>query len=91
VSTFQAGGVNIQGGQSFDNPSALLSEGGPLAVVVDSFPETPHQTRDNTDFPHPLRKSEARLRLAGPPVPGATARRTRGVYSDAWWEGHQAG
>ena len=40
----------------------------PLAVVVGDFPETPHQTRDNTDFPHPLRISEARLRLACPPL-----------------------
>ena len=38
----------------------------PLAVVVGDFPETPHQTRDNTDFPQPLRKSEARLCLACP-------------------------
>ena len=38
----------------------------PLAVVVEDFPETPHQTRDNTDFPRPLRKGEARLRLACP-------------------------
>ena len=51
----------------------------PLAVVVEDFPEMLQQTRDNTDVPRPLRKSEARLRLARPPSPGATARRTRGV------------
>ena len=39
------GGVDIQGEQDFDSPNALLSEGGALAVVVESFPETPHQTR----------------------------------------------
>ena len=46
--------------------------------MVGDFPETLHQTRDNTDFPRPLRKSEARLRLACPPSLGATARRTGG-------------
>ena len=40
----------------------------PLAVVVGDFHETPHQTGDNTDFPRPLRKSDARLRLACPPL-----------------------
>jgi len=63
----------------FHNHNAFLSEGGALPVVVGDFPETAQQTRDNTDFPRPLRKSEARLRLARPPSPGATARRTRGV------------
>ena len=32
--------------------------------MVGDFSETPHRTRDNTDFPRPLRKGEARLRLA---------------------------
>jgi len=50
-----------------DTHSAFLSEGGALAVVVRNFPETAHQTRDNTDLPRPLRRSKARLRLAGPP------------------------
>ena len=36
-------------------------------MVLD-FPETPHLTRDDTDSPRPLRKSEARLRLACPPL-----------------------
>ena len=36
--------------------------------MVWDFPETPHQTRDNTDCPRLLRKSEARLRLACPPL-----------------------
>ena len=36
--------------------------------MVESFPETLHQTRNNTDFPRPLRKSEARLCLACPPL-----------------------
>ena len=51
----------------FDHHSAFLSEGGARAVVVEEFPETPHQTRDNADFPRPLRESEAGLRLAFPP------------------------
>ena len=63
----------------FDTHNALLSEGEVFAVVVWDFPEMPHQARDNRDFPRPLRESEARLRLTGPPSPGATARRTRGV------------
>ena len=41
-------------------------EGSALAVLVRDFPPTPHQTRDNTTFPRPLRKSEARLHLACP-------------------------
>ena len=43
------------------------------------FPETPYQTRDNRSSPLRLRKGEARLRLACPPLPGVTALRTRGV------------
>ena len=54
-------------GHFFDRHNASLTEGGALAVVVGDFPETPHQTRDSTDFPRALRKSEARLRLACPP------------------------
>ena len=44
--------------------NVTLSEGRALAVVVWDVPETPHQTRDNTDFPRSLRKSEARLRFS---------------------------
>lgn len=40
----------------------------PLAAVVQDFPKKPHQTRDNTDFPHPLRNSDARLRFACHPL-----------------------
>ena len=50
----------------FDRPNAFLSEGEAHAAVVEDFPETVHQTRDNTDFARPPRKSEARLRLACP-------------------------
>ena len=46
--------------------NATLSEGGVLAVVVRDFPETPHQTRDNTAFPPPMRQGEARLRFGCP-------------------------
>ena len=31
--------------RDFNHPNAFLSEGGPLAVVVESFPETPHPPR----------------------------------------------
>ena len=49
------------------NHNVSLSEGKVLAVVVGEFPETPHQTRDNTDFSRLMRQSEARLRIACPP------------------------
>ena len=65
--------------------NAFLSEGGALPVVVRDFPETPHQTRDDTDFPRPLRESEARLRLARPPLArrnGAPHERGAGGESD---------
>ena len=61
----------------FNNPNALLSEGAAFAVVVGDFHEMPHQTRDNTDFPRPLRESGARLRLACPPG-GKAIERCRG-------------
>ncbi|MCY3790812.1 MAG: hypothetical protein OXH63_18695, partial [Gemmatimonadetes bacterium] len=51
----------------FDHDNAFLSEGGARDVVVGDFHETPLQTLHNTDFPPPMRQSEARLRLAGPP------------------------
>ena len=44
--------------------NASLSEGGARAVVVRDFPESSHQTRDNTESPRRLRPSEARLGLA---------------------------
>ena len=62
-----------------DSRNASLSEGRALAVVDGDVYETPHQTRDNTDFPPLMRQGEARLCLAGPPSRGAVARRTRGV------------
>ena len=63
----------------FVTHNAFLAEGGVLAVVVGDFHETPHQSGDNTDFPRPLRQSEARLRHGVRASPGATARRTGGV------------
>ena len=54
--------------RDFNHHNAFLSEGAPSPLWVWHFPETPHQTRDNTDFPRPLRQSEARLRLACPPL-----------------------
>ena len=65
--------------------NAFLSEGGALAFVVMEVPETPHQTRDDTDFPRRLRKGEARLRLACPPLArrnGAPHERGAGGESD---------
>ena len=53
--------------------NAFLSEGGVLAVVVGDFPETPHQTGDDTYCPRPLRKSAVRRR---PPL----ARRNGAPY-----------
>ena len=63
----------------------LSLRGRSLAVVVGDFPETLHQTRDNTDFPRPLRKSEASLRLACTPLArrnGAPHERGAGGESD---------
>ena len=72
-------------GHIFDRHNAFLSEGRVLAIVVGEFPETPHQARDETDFPRPLRESEARLRPAGPPPArrnGAPHERGAGGESD---------
>ena len=57
----------------------------PLPLVVWDFPETPHQTRDNTDSPRLMRQSEARLRLACPRLArrnGAPHERGAGGESD---------
>ena len=57
----------------------------PSPLWYGTFPETPHQTRDNRNFPRPLRKSEARLRLACPPLAwrnGAPHERGAGGESD---------
>ena len=62
---------------TFDNHNASL-RGWHLAAVVRGFPETPHQTRDYTDFPSLMRQSEARLRLVRPPLARPAARRTVG-------------
>ena len=48
-------------GHDSDNYESALSEGGALAVVVPGFPPTPHQTRDNTEFPRLMGQNEARL------------------------------
>ena len=70
--TLSEGGVTSKGDMMV-TPTTLFSQRAePLAVVVGVFHETAHQTRDNTDFPRPLREGEARLRLACPPI----ARRT---------------
>ena len=69
----------------FDNPNASLLEGEALAAVVGDFPETPHGTRNDTDFPRPLRNSDGRLCLAGPPPVrrnGAPHERGAGGESD---------
>ena len=69
----------------FDTLNAFLSEGKALAVVVGVFHETPHQAGDNTDFPRPLRKCEARLRPACPSLTrrnGAPHERGAGGESD---------
>ena len=64
-----------------------------LAVVVGDFHETPHQTGDNTDFPRPLRNSDARLCLARPPPArrnGAPHGRAAGGESDPVFLGADA-
>ncbi len=78
-------GEEIWHGSDPTTHNASLSEGGALAVVVGDFPETPYRTRDNTDFPPPLRTSEARRRLARPPPArrnGAPHERGAGGESD---------
>ena len=53
--------------------------------MVWDFPETPHRMRNDTDFPRPVRKSEARLRFACPPPArrnGAPHERDAGGVSD---------
>ena len=75
--TLSEGGVTSKGDMMV-KPTTLFSQRAePLPVVVGDFHETAHQTRDNTDFPRPLREGEARLRLACPPSPGAPTRRAR--------------
>ena len=63
-------GPDTWAGHDFNYHTASLSEGGALAVVVERFSEMPHWRRDNTDFPRPLRPTDARLRLACPPPAG---------------------
>ena len=66
------------------NHNASLSAGGALTVVVRGIPETRHQTRDNTDFPRPLRPIEARLRLACyPPARRGGAPHERGAGGES--------
>ena len=65
VSPLQRGGTHVGGARLWQLQSAL-SEGEAHAVVVRAVPGNPHWTRVGTDFPRPLRKSEARLRLACP-------------------------
>ena len=70
---------------AFDNHNASLSEGAPLAAVVGALPGKPYWKRVGTDSPHPLRQSEARLRLARPrlaPRVGAPHGREEGGGSD---------
>ena len=58
---------------------------GALAVVVGGLHETPHQEWENTDFPSPMRQSDARLRLACTPLvwrSGASHERDAGGGSD---------
>ena len=65
-------------------PTPLSQRAELLAVVVGDFPETPHQTRDNMDFPCLMRQSEARLRLACPPLARRNgAPHERGVGGEA--------
>ena len=64
---------------TLDNHNDSFSEGGALAAVVSVLPGKPYWKRVGTDSPGLMRPSEASLRLARPPSPGAAARRARGV------------
>ena len=86
---FTSVGLATWTGHDFDHHNASLSEGGALAVGVRVFSETPHGTQDNTDFPRPMRKSDARLRLACPPSPVAPHERGAGGRSDPPLVPHQ--
>jgi len=59
-------GSDTWAGHDFNDHNASLSEGGALAVVVESCSETRHWKRDSTDLPSFLRPTEARLCLACP-------------------------
>lgn len=72
----------------FDRLNAFLSEGGPLAVVVEDLPETAHQTRDNTDFRVGCGKAKSVVILADPPLArriGAPHERSAGGESDPYF------
>ncbi len=61
--------------------------------MVESFSETPPWKRDNTDFPPPLRPTEARLSIACPHLArrnGAPHGRGAGGGSDPWFFGADA-
>ena len=82
AATFPTGGWRSNMAAILLRTTPFSQRANPLAVVVGVFPETLHQTRDNTDFPRPLRKSEARLRLACPPPRLAQRRAAR---EGCWW------
>ena len=63
----------------FQYHNACLSEGGALAIVVEDFFQTPHQARDNKDFPRLMKKTTRGCASFVPSSPDAAARRTRGV------------
>ena len=70
---------------AFDNHNASLSEGAPLAAVVESLPGNPHWTRVSMDSRPPLRQRGARLRPACPRLArrdGAPHERGAGGGSD---------
>ena len=78
------GGGNLAWKRSCDAQRLSLRERSPRRCGGD-FPETPHRTRDNTDFPRQMRKREAKLRLAcAPPARrnGAPHGREDGGESD---------
>ena len=82
VSPFQMGGVTSKGDMNLIPKTLFSQRAGFLAVVVLDFPETLHQTRDNTDCPRPLRSGDARPRLACPPP----ARRAGAPHErGGWW------
>ena len=55
VSPFQREGVTLKGDMISTTATLLSQREEHVAVVVEDFPETPHWTRNDTDFPRPLR------------------------------------
>ena len=77
--------MDIKGGHDCDAHNAFFSEGGALAVVVEDFHETPHQTRDSRNLRRPLQERRSEAAPRGSPLArrnGAPHERGAGGESD---------